>query len=146
LRVAGESAVLNAWTRLRAAVLLVVLALVALALGACSPAGASPSPSTLDSGIRGNVLLGPTCPVEIVGQSPCVTPYSAVLVITDSDDREVARTTAAVDGTFSIPLPPGEYVILPQAGNPFPQASPVDVTVVPGQFAEVQINYDTGIR
>jgi hypothetical protein len=84
--------------------------------------------------------------VEIAGQSPCVTPYSAVLVVTDSEDREVARATAAADGTFSIPLPPGEYVILPQPGDPFPQASPVDVTVVPGQFAEVQINYDTGIR
>lgn len=73
-------------------------------------------------------------------------PYPAVLVVTDSEDREVARATAAADGTFTIPLPPGEYVILPQSGNPFPQASPLDVTVVPGQFAEIQVNYDTGIR
>jgi hypothetical protein len=90
--------------------------------------------------------MAPTCPVEVAGQSPCVKPYPAVLVVTDSDGREVARTKAADDGTFSIALPPGDYVILPQSGDPFPTAQPMDVTVVPGQFAEVQINYDTGIR
>jgi hypothetical protein len=141
LTVAGESAVLRSRARLGTAVLV-----VAIGLGGCAPTGASPSPSTLDSGIRGTVLIGPTCPVEVAGQSPCVKPYPAVLVVTDSDDKEVARATAAADGTFTIPLPPGEYVILPQPGNPFPQAQPLDVTVVPGQFAEVQVNYDSGIR
>ena len=92
------------------------------------------------------MLLAPTCPVEIAGASPCVTPYAAVLVITDSDGREVTRVTAGADGTFRVPLPPGEYVILPQPGNPFPTAPPVDVVVVPGEFADVQVNYDTGIR
>jgi hypothetical protein len=118
----------------------------ALALGACAPVGASPTPSSPDSGLRGTILIGPTCPVEIAGQSPCVKPYPGMLVVTDSDGREVARTTAAADGTFAIALPPGDYVILPQPGDPFPQAQPIDVTVVPGQFEDVQVNYDSGIR
>ena len=138
---AGESAVRNPSRWLAKAVVL-----GALALGACAPVGASPTASSPDSGIRGTVLIGPTCPVEIAGQSPCVKPYPAVLVVTDSEGREVGRTTAAADGTFTIALPPGVYVILPQPGTPFPQAQPIDVTVVPGQFADVQINYDSGIR
>jgi hypothetical protein len=123
-----------------------VLLLALLALG-CATAGPSPTPSPpVDSGIAGRVLLGPTCPVEQVGQPPCVTPYAALLVVTDSEDREVARVTAAADGTFRIPLAPGDYVVVPQPGDPFPHAQPLDVTVVPGSFAEVEINYDTGIR
>jgi hypothetical protein len=125
---------------------LILVTLVGIAVLACNPAGASPSVSGLDSGIQGTVLLGPTCPVEIAGASPCVTPYPGVLVITDSEGREVARATAAADGTFRVALPPGDYVILPQSGNPFPAAQPVDVTVVPGGFVDVQVNYDTGIR
>jgi hypothetical protein len=122
------------------------IALIFAMAAACSPGGASPTASTVDSGISGRVLLGPTCPVEQAGQSPCVTPYSAVLVVTDAEDREVARTTAAQDGTFRIALAPGDYVVVPQPGDPFPQAQPLDVTVVPGSFADIEINYDTGIR
>jgi hypothetical protein len=113
---------------------------------ACTPAAATPSASTPESGIRGTVLLAPTCPVEVAGATPCVTPYAAVLVITDSEGREVSRVTAAADGSFQVRLPPGDYVILPQPGDPFPTAQPLDVVVVPGEFAEVQVNYDTGIR
>jgi hypothetical protein len=138
---AGESAVRNPSGWLAKAVVA-----GAIALGACAPVGASPTASSLDSGVRGTVLIGPTCPVEIAGQSPCVKPYPGVLIVTDSDGKEVARTTAAADGTFSISLPPADYVILPQPGNPFPQAQPIDVTVVPGQFEDVQVNYDSGIR
>ena len=123
-----------------------VLAAGVLTIAACGSGDASPSPSTAASGIRGTVVLGPTCPVQHAGASPCLTPYPATLVVTDSDDRQVARTTARADGSFEVILPPGEYVILPRPGNPFPQAQPLDVTVVPGQFAEVQINYDTGVR
>ena len=132
---------------LRAAVarLLVVAALCASVV-ACIASGASPSPSSPESGLRGRVLLGPTCAVERAGQSPCVTPYAAVLVFTDPDGKEVARTTAGSDGTFRVALPPGDYVILPQPGNPFPQSQPLDVTVDPGTYTDVEINYDTGIR
>jgi hypothetical protein len=122
-----------------------VLAAGVLAFAACGGGAPSPSP-TAASGIRGTVVLGPTCPVQQAGASPCLTPYAATIVVTDSEDRQVARTTARPDGSFQVELPPGEYVILPQPGKPFPQAQPLDVTVVPGEFAEVQINYDTGIR
>ena len=125
-----------------------LLAALAFALAACDgTAMTSPSPTAApDTGIRGVVLLGPTCPVEQVGASPCVTPYAATLVIRDANEREVGRVTSGADGRFEIRLPPGQYVILPQNGDPTPTAQLAPVTVVEGQFADVTINYDTGIR
>lgn len=137
--------------RARRAALLVRVGLVALALVANVACGsrqaATPTP-TMASGIRGSVLLGPTCPVASPGfDTPCVTPYAATLVLTNDDGERVATTTSGPDGRFEFTVPPGQYVIAPQpAGDPFPAAQPVDVNVEPGQFVETQINYDTGIR
>lgn len=118
-----------------------------IVLAACGPGGPSPVPSApLDSGIRGFVRLGPTCPVE-TRDVPCTTPYVAVLVILDADDREVARVTSGEDGRFEVLLPPGEYTIAPTpGGDPLPSAPPQSVSVVAGSFTEIEINYDTGIR
>lgn len=127
--------------------LVLTLLALALAIVACGPGGPSPVPSIpLDSGIRGFVQLGPTCPVE-TRDVPCTTPYVAVLVILDPDEREVARVTSGEDGRFEVLLAPGEYTITPTpGGDPLPSAPPQAVTVLPGSFAEVEINYDTGIR
>ncbi len=120
---------------------------VLLVVAACGPGGPSAVPSApLDSGIRGFVQLGPTCPVE-TRDVPCTTPYVAVLVILDRDQREVARVTSGEDGRFEVFLAPGEYTIAPTpGGDPLPSAAPQAVSVVAGSFAEVEINYDTGIR
>ena len=125
---------------------LALLLLALAALTACSGPAAAPSATPVASGIRGRVILGPTCPVQASGQTPCLTPHSATLVLTDRDGKEVARTTSGQDGRFEFAVGPGQYTIQPQPGQPFPQAQPLDVTVVPGQFLEVEINYDTGIR
>ena len=59
----------------------------------------------------------------------------------------VARVTSGADGRFQVDLPPGEYVVTPATGqDTYPIAQPVSVTVGPGTYAEVEINYDTGIR
>lgn len=130
----------------RAALASVLMAVV-IALAGCGPGGPTPVPSTpLDSGVRGFVQLGPTCPVQ-TRDVPCTTPYVAVLVILDTNDGEVARVSSAEDGRFEVLLPPGEYTIAPApGGDPLPSAPPQAVTVVAGTFTEVEINYDTGIR
>lgn len=122
-------------------------ALIVALLYSCGPLGATqPSATPLESGIRGSVRLGPTCPVER-RDLPCVTPYVAVLVILDVDQREVARVTSAADGRFEVALAPGDYTVTPTpGGDPFPTAPPQAVTVIPGSFVEIQIDYDTGIR
>lgn len=129
------------WVQALAGVVLVI------ALVACDALGASPAPSPpQDSGIQGNVQLGPTCPVES-RDVPCVTPYAALLIILDADSREVGRVMSAADGTFRVPLAAGQYTIAPAAGgDPYPFAPTQAVAVVPGRFTDVQINYDSGIR
>ena len=136
---------------------MILRALAALALTAagfvlmaCGPAdGASSSQSAGPSGIRGSVLLGPTCPGPVdpsATQQPCVTPYSAQLAILDEDGKVVTRVTSGADGRFQVDLVPGEYTLAPQNGDPFPTAPSQPVTVTAGQYVEVQVNYDTGIR
>jgi hypothetical protein len=99
------------------------------------------------SGVRGTVLLGPTCPAPadpLVTAAPCTTPYSAELAILDSEGKVVTRVSSNADGTFQVDLPPGVYTIAPRNGDPYPTAPSQPVTVVAGQYAVVQVNYDSG--
>jgi len=118
---------------------------------ACGPpsSGATTQPSpALTSGIRGVVLLSPTCGAQAADASPCVTPYAARLVITDENGTIVGTITSGADGHFEIPLPPGNYVIQPKPGDggvPF-ATSAIPVTVVADDYADVEVDYDSGIR
>ena len=125
--------------------LLLLVSLLAVLLAACGSSTTSAPPGT---GIKGTVILGPTCPVEQVGQPPCVTPLAATVAITSAEDGSVvARVSSGADGTFSVDVPPGDYVIVPQpVGDPFPVGQPVEVTVQAGAYAQVEVDYDTGIR
>jgi len=111
------------------------------------PGGTTPTPP---SGIRGTVLLGPTCPLNHEPGSsepvPCLTPYSARLAIVDAEGQAVTHVTSAGDGTFQVDLPPGEYTVAPENGDPYPFAQSLPVVVVAGEYTEIQVNYDTGIR
>lgn len=128
--------------------LLLTLGLVVSACGPEQQAGTeTPSPSVLDSGIRGIVLLGPVCPVESAEPSPCLTPYVANLVITDSDGNVITRVSSGSDGRFEVLLPPGDYVIQPDNGpDGNPSSIPQPVTVGPDEFEDVEVDYDTGLR
>jgi hypothetical protein len=79
--------------------------------------------------------------------SACLTPYAAQLVVLDDENKVVARLASGANGTFQVDVPPGDYVVAPATGtDSYPIAQPVSVTVAPGDYATVQINYDTGIR
>jgi hypothetical protein len=131
------------------AVTFLVLLVVGLCLIECGPGGgASQSPSS-PSGIRGTVFLGPTCPGPVdpsATDEPCVTPYSAQLAILDADGKAVTHVTSGADGTFQVDLPPGDYTVAPQNGDPIPSAPSQPVSVEPGKYTEIQVNYDTGMR
>lgn len=133
--------------RVAAASLLVA---AALALAGCTEIGIPMETARPPSGIRGMVILGPTCPTgnEPGGNEPvpCLTTYAAQLVIVDGDNVVVTRTSSGADGRFEVQLPPGEYVVTPAPGDPYPIAQPIPVSVGAGEFVEVEINYDTGIR
>ena len=125
-----------------------VLALAA----ACNP-GASPSPASavtpqLTTGIRGVVLAGPTCPVEQVGQSPCVRSVSgAAILALNSSRHEVGRAVSDASGTYFLRLPPGTYQVVPQpVQGLMGVAAETTVTVPDAAPVQLDLQYDTGIR
>jgi hypothetical protein len=133
----------------RAAFVSLLFAVLLLVVG-CGPeqlAGGTPTPTALNSGIRGVVLLGPVCATQSAESSPCLTPYAANLVITDSDGNVVTSVSSGSDGRFQVLLPPGDYVIQPDNGpDGNPSSIPQPVTVAPGEFEDVEVDYDTGLR
>ncbi len=123
--------------------------LLAVLIIACGPeSGPSPTPSAgPNSGVRGIVLLGPTCADLSVDASPCLTPYAAQMAIVDSNGNFVTTVTSGPDGHFQVALPPGDYVIQPKSDpNGYPSGAAVPVSVVAGDFTDVEVDYDTGIR
>jgi len=135
----GESGVQPAMRR-TAALSVLFLFLVACAGRASSPSG--------DSGVRGTVLLGPTCPVETM-ESPCPDrPLADVQVQVLQGGDVVATVRSDGDGRFTVALEPGDYVLqaVVEQGGPGMSAKPVDVTVTSGTFVEVNVPVDSGIR
>ena len=117
-------------------------------------AGSGPPPppaSGGQEGIRGNVLLGPICPVERAPPNPqCADrPYQTRLAVTTVDQARVIKEFGSdAKGIFSIELPPGEYAIrsvananiLPRCGSTGP------ITVKTSAYTEATVYCDTGIR
>jgi hypothetical protein len=120
----------------------IVPVLVAVALAACGGQGAGDG----TSGIRGQALAGPQCPVEMAN-SPCPDlPWEGIVVATDtsSGDRFTVNTDA--EGRFELTLLPGTYDVSIDAGSDLPFAKPQTVTVEDGSFTEIVVSVDTGIR
>jgi hypothetical protein len=115
------------------------------------PPDAWPSPiGAGKTGIAGIALAGPVCPVETVPPDPNCAPrpiVGVVVLIRDRGGSEVARVETAADGTFFAELPAGDYVVEPQpAEGLMGTAGAVEVTVTDGGAAQIQLDYDTGIR
>ena len=102
-----------------------------------------------DSGIEGTILIKPVCPVERNPPLPeCAPkPYQATVAVKTADGaRDVRQFASDSDGRFTVALKPGKYLVVPENGNPYPHARSQTVGVEPHKFAEVSIEYDTGIR
>jgi hypothetical protein len=102
------------------------------------------------SGIRGGATAGPIFPHEIPGVENRRPLANALLIIQSAQDgKEVARQRTDANGRFQIPLPPGAYRVVPLPPNPkavLPRAEPFKVSVQQGEFPELVIDYETGIR
>ena len=76
-------------------------------------------------------------------------PIAARLVIaTTPDGATVALADTDAAGHFRVPLGPGTYAIHPanRTGAVVPTAAIVTVTVTSGQFTDITIHFDSGIR
>lgn len=113
--------------------------------GATSTGGTAP----YDSGIRGVVMLGPTCPVERIPPDPnCADkPYQTLVAIFRASDatHAVVITSSSASGAFSASLPPGDYTVGAGESN-LPRCDHPQVTVLPHIYASTTVSCDTGIR
>lgn len=99
-----------------------------------------------DSGIEGQVLIGPMCPVVQVGQECPDQPYQATLTVNSPNGRKIVQVQADAQGRFKIPLAPGDYILHPESPNGIPSASEQSFRVQAGIFTQMVVNYDSGIR
>lgn len=121
-----------------------ILAL-ALALGACAPSE-GPVGDLPGSGIRGRVVVAPTCPVETEG-SPCAPRAVATSVAIESVEGDLRRVETEADGGFSVVLPPGRYRVSaePPTGTTFVPRT-ITVLVEAGRFRRVTVVLDSRLR
>lgn len=103
--------------------------------------------SASETGIRGVVLWGPVRPGPTrLGQSD-EAPLRATFVV-HAGKHEVAQFKSDKKGKFEVLLPAGNYTIAPVKGTPMPspQNQVKAVTVPAGDFVEVTLRFDTGMR
>ena len=104
------------------------------------------SPTPRGSGIEGQVLVGPMCPVVQQGQECPDQPYQATLTVINRDGIQIAQFLTDAQGHFSVPLVPGEYTLHPESPNGIPFAGDQSFIVETGRFTQISVNYDSGIR
>jgi hypothetical protein len=101
-----------------------------------------------NTGIQGEVLIGPVCPVVQLN-NPCPDkPYQATLAILTSEGRKIMKVTSNAEGRFQVPLTPGNYILHPETppNQPMPFAAEQFFRVAEGQFTQLKVTYDRGIR
>ncbi|MDD5721284.1 MAG: carboxypeptidase-like regulatory domain-containing protein [Candidatus Pacebacteria bacterium] len=101
------------------------------------------------SGVKGKVVLGPTCPVEHIPPDPnCADkPFKTNIVVFQASDlaHSFATTTSDTKGIFSVSLPPGDYTLVAGEGT-LPRCDHPQITVSANTFTTTTISCDTGIR
>ena len=100
--------------------------------------------------LTGNVSIGPLCPVEPCNVSPdrLAAAYAAWPITISLPDGNVVTTVVADPVTgYSVPLPPGTYVVdIPHQGVGGSRDLPKTVIIRSGETVRLDISVDTGIR
>ena len=103
-------------------------------------------PTSNDSGVEGQVFIGPLCPVVQQGQECPDQPYQATLTVNSPDGKKITQIQTDDQGRFKTPLAAGDYVLHPESPNTMPFASEQTFTVEAGKFTQIIVTYDSGIR
>ena len=104
------------------------------------------SPTPRGSGLEGQVLLGPMCPVIEQGQECPDQPYQATLTVKSLDGLQIAQIQTDAQGRFRVSLVPGEYILHPESPNGIPFAGDQSFIVETGRYTQITVHYDSGIR
>ncbi len=108
------------------------------------------SQKNVRSGIIGQILIGPACPVQGIRDPGCPDqPYQGTVIVWNANKtRKITQFTSSPAGRFSIPLPVGTYVLDPQSPpqSIYPRGEEQTVVVGKGRMTRVTIFYDSGIR
>ena len=104
--------------------------------------------------LEGKISIGPICPVEHDPPDPGCLPtaetYKAYPVGIFSTDGKhmIARITPALDGTYSIKLDQGNYLVILETGQKRIGSSnlPAEVEIISQNKTILDIDIDTGIR
>jgi hypothetical protein len=119
--------------------LLLAALLVVLTVG-CS------SRTSENTGLAGHVLIGPACPVEQLNNRCPDKPYQAVLSVFDANRRKIVKFQTDANGYFHQALGPGIYILHPESPGVMPVAPEQTFSVLSGQFTQLTVTYDSGIR
>ena len=119
-----------------------VLGLLIVFLSTCSIKTQTPP----NSGVEGQVLIGPVCPVVQAGQECPDQPYQATLTVNSLTGERIAQVRTDDKGRFRIPLATGDYVLHPESSNAMSFAGEQTIHIEDGIFTNLVVHYDSGIR
>ena len=104
------------------------------------------SPTPRGSGLEGQVLLGPMCPVAQSGQECPDQPYQATLTVKSLDGLQITQFETDAQGRFQVSLVPGQYILHPESPDGLPFAGDQSFSVETGRYTQITVRYDSGIR
>ena len=110
--------------------------------------------SSMQGGIlEGTITIGPICPVETIPPSsdclPTAETYKAypVGIWTLDGSRRIALIVPALDGSFSMELDPGQYLVrLDKTSGVGGSNLPRQIIISMQEKTTISIDIDTGIR
>jgi len=122
-----------------------LIAFGVIAMAVCASTGQTPPAG--ESGIEGVITISPANPGPIRADSPGSIPLANAAFVVENEKGEVASFTTDDQGSFRIPLPPGQYkVSIKGRKSSIGRFGPFETDVVAGTMTKVQWECDSGIR
>jgi len=131
------------------------LAVLLAASGQAPPSFSNHDVGPSSTGLEGQTVLGPTCPLQSVSSECADKPAPATTVRVEQATANgngsgavIARVRADTNGKFKLILPPGRYVVTaePAPGQPEGVAKPQLIVVEKGLFTRVVLQFQGGLQ